>query len=184
MPTGDLTRACHLWYITRPVTPKVHLRGGLSVKKILILSAAVAMLAAAAQPVLSHCEVPCGIYDDEMRIQMIHEHITTIEKAMKQITALSAESPVNFNQLVRWTTNKEKHAEELQHIVQQYFMTQRIKPAHAEDGSPDQGYVDKLTTLHMIVVHAMKAKQSTDLEQIGHLRGLTDKFNKLYFAGK
>lgn len=153
-------------------------------KKIMLLSAAVVLLAAAARPALSHCEVPCGIYDDEMRIQMIREHITTIEKAMQQITALSAESPVNYNQLIRWTTNKEKHAEELQHIVQQYFMTQRIKPAHAEDGSLDKGYVDKLTTLHMMMVHAMKAKQSTDLEQIGRLRELTDRFNKLYFEGK
>ncbi|MDY6953871.1 MAG: superoxide dismutase [Ni], partial [Thermodesulfobacteriota bacterium] len=33
----------------------------------------------------AHCEIPCGIYDDQMRIDMIAEHITTIEKSMKQI---------------------------------------------------------------------------------------------------
>ena len=153
-------------------------------KKITLMLAAVLAVLAVAHTVWAHCEVPCGIYDDEMRIKMIHEHIATIEKAMKQITALSAESPVNYNQIVRWVTNKEKHAEELQYIVQQYFMTQRIKPAHAEDGSPDKAYVDKLTTLHMLLVHAMKAKQSTDLEQVKHLRELTDRFNELYFAGK
>jgi len=119
-----------------------------------------------------------------MRITMIQEHIITIEKAMKQITALSAETPVDYNQLIRWTTNKEKHAEELQHIVTQYFMTQRIKPAHDKDGKLDDGYVEKLATLHMLQVHAMKAKQSTDLKQIEHLRGLTDKFSKLYFDEK
>lgn len=29
----------------------------------------------------AHCEIPCGIYDDQMRVNMIGEHITTIEKS-------------------------------------------------------------------------------------------------------
>lgn len=153
-------------------------------KKVSIVIGLVLLSAVFSQAVMAHCEVPCGIYDDQMRITIIQEHITTIEKAMKQITALSAESPVNYNQLIRWTTNKEKHAEELQHIVNQYFMTQRIKPAHDKDGKLDAGYVEKLTTLHMMLVHTMKAKQSTDLKQIEHLRSLTDQFSKLYFADK
>ena len=143
-----------------------------------------AMFLALAQPVLSHCEVPCGIYDDEMRIKMIREHITTIEKAMKSIISLSEQSPANYNQIVRWTMNKENHAEQLQDIVQQYFMTQRIKPAHSEDGAMAKGYVDQLTLLHMMLIHSMKAKQSTDLEQVETLRSLTDKFSKVYFEGK
>ena len=36
----------------------------------------------------SHCEIPCGIYDDEMRVRMIAEHVTTIEKSMKSIEIL------------------------------------------------------------------------------------------------
>jgi nickel superoxide dismutase len=137
-----------------------------------------------AQLAMAHCEVPCGIYDDKMRVEMIREHITTIEKAMKQINALSGEATVNHNQVVRWTVNKEKHAEELQHIVQQYFMTQRIKPAHDEDGTMAKTYVDQLTLLHMMLIHAMKAKQTTDLEQVETLRSLTDKFSTAYFEGK
>jgi nickel superoxide dismutase len=154
------------------------------VKKVSTIIGLVLLSAVFSQSVLAHCEIPCGIYDDQMRIAMIQEHITTIEKAMKQITALSAETPVNYNQLIRWTTNKETHADELQHIVSQYFMTQRIKPEHDKDGKLEAGYVEKLTTLHMLLVHAMKAKQSTDLEQIASLRSLTDQFSKLYFAEK
>jgi len=54
----------------------------------------------------AHCEIPCGIYDDQMRIRFIAEDITTIEKAMKQIDELSAKVPLNYNQLVRWISNK------------------------------------------------------------------------------
>lgn len=141
-------------------------------------------LSAVAPSAYSHCEVPCGIYDDEMRIEMIREHITTIEKAMNTILELSDASPVNHNQIVRWTVNKEKHAEELQHIVGQYFLTQRVKPAHSDDGTTDDRYVEQLTLLHMMLIHAMKAKQTTDLKQVETLRALTDKFNKSYFEGK
>ena len=36
----------------------------------------------------AHCQVPCGIYDDAVRIIQLREHVTTIEKAMKQICLL------------------------------------------------------------------------------------------------
>jgi nickel superoxide dismutase len=46
----------------------------------------------------AHCEIPCGIYDDHARIHMILEHVTTIEKSMNQITAISKEkSPITIS---------------------------------------------------------------------------------------
>jgi nickel superoxide dismutase len=33
--------------------------------------------------VYSHCQIPCGIYDDPARFDMLAEHINTIEKSMK-----------------------------------------------------------------------------------------------------
>ena len=36
----------------------------------------------------AHCEIPCGIYDDVMRLNMISEHVKTIEKSMGQILEL------------------------------------------------------------------------------------------------
>lgn len=122
--------------------------------------------------VTAHCEIPCGIYDDALRMNLILEHITTIEKSMKQITEL--EKGDNANQLVRWITNKDKHAEMLQEIVWQYFMTQRIKL-----DAPD--YDKKLASLHKMLVFSMKCKQTTDLANVEKLRGATEDFHKLYF---
>ena len=56
----------------------------------------------------AHCEVPCGIFDDALRIEMLREHVTTIEKSMNQIQSLSAEEDPDYNQLVRWVTTKKK----------------------------------------------------------------------------
>ena len=36
----------------------------------------------------AHCQVPCGIYDDAVRIVQIEEDITTIRKAMNMINDL------------------------------------------------------------------------------------------------
>jgi len=122
----------------------------------------------------AHCEIPCGIYDDEIRINMITEHITTIEKSMKQIKKLTSSKSIDYNQLTRWVMNKERHADELQKIVTQYFMTQRIKP-------DTKRYSHKLTALHKILLLAMKCKQTTDLSHAGALRSLLKDFQNLYF---
>jgi len=125
----------------------------------------------------AHCEIPCGIYDDVMRIHMIMEHITTIEKSMNQINALARKNPVNYNQLVRWVTNKEEHADETQHIITRYFMTQRIKPDMKE-------YTEKLVLLHKMLIYCMKCKQTTDMAHVETLRTLTKAFHDLYFHKK
>ena len=123
----------------------------------------------------AHCEIPCGIYDDQARINMVLEHITTIEKSMKQIKSLEKEKRPNFNQMVRWVMNKEHHATEIQTIVAQYFLTQRIKP-RAKD------YNQKLSLLQQMLVYSMKCKQTTDLKKAAKLRDLVKQFHQLYFA--
>ncbi len=130
-----------------------------------------------AQSAFSHCEIPCGIYDDEMRINTISEHIVTIEKSMNQINDILKERPSDSHQLVRWIINKEQHAKKLQEIVTQYFMTQRIKP-------DTKNYDKKLALLHQMLVFSMKSKQTTDLSHVNKLNELVKDFKKLYFSDK
>ena len=125
----------------------------------------------------SHCEIPCGIYDDEMRIEMISEHIGTIEKSMNQIIQLQKGDHQHSNQLVRWIMNKEDHASEIQEIVSQYFMTQRIK-TDAKD------YGKKLGLLHEMLIYSMKCKQTTDVTHVGKMRDLVKEFQSLYFKSE
>ena len=125
--------------------------------------------------VTAHCEIPCGIYDDELRANLIYEHSVTIEKSMKEIAELSKQNPVNYNQLVRWVSNKEEHATMIQHTISQYFMTQRIRP-------DAEKYIDKLSVLHKMLQTAMKCKQSIDLANIQTLRSLLKEFEILYFG--
>jgi nickel superoxide dismutase len=132
----------------------------------------------------SHCEIPCGIYNDEMRFTMIEEHITTIEKAMKEISNLSGQQPPNFNQIVRWVTNKEKHAEDIQHIISQYFLTQRMKLVEKEDDQANKIRMEHLSSCHEILVYTMKTKQTTDLSNVEKLKTAVKAFKDSYFKAK
>ena len=136
---------------------------------------AIAMVALGVSRVWAHCEIPCGIYDDQLRADLITEHSNTIEKSMKKIVELSKQNPVNYNQLVRWVSNKEKHANEIQNIVTQYFMTQRIKPDAKK-------YSEKLAVLHKMLIYAMKCKQTANVDNVSTLRSLLKEFETLYFG--
>jgi nickel superoxide dismutase len=129
----------------------------------------------------AHCEIPCGIYEDTLRIKLIQEHIVTIEKSMKMIIELSDEETPNYNQLVRWVNNKEDHANKLQDIVTQYFLNQRIKPINEQNTEQYNKYIKQLTLLHELLVYSMKAKQTTDLSYIEKLNQTIDTFEESYF---
>ena len=57
-----------------------------SVRKRIAAVGIIAVVAILASIAYSHCQIPCGIYNDQMRFDTIAEHITTIEKSMKLIT--------------------------------------------------------------------------------------------------
>lgn len=150
--------------------------------KLSMLLAALAILALASSTALAHCQIPCGIYDDPMRFTQLEEHVTTIEKSMNQIQALSKEQQPNWNQIVRWVVNKETHADKLTEIVTFYFMAQRVKPTDASDPAAHAKYVKELSLLHQMIFYAMKAKQTTDLEDCALLRSLIAEFKASYLG--
>jgi nickel superoxide dismutase len=123
----------------------------------------------------AHCQIPCGIYNDQVRITMMKEEVTTIEKSMTEITKLPADSPQSINQLVRWVNNKDEHADKLTEIVTYYFLAQRIKPE-------TENYEAKLKTLHSMMISAMKCKQTVDLKNVEDLKTLIHAFETLYFG--
>jgi nickel superoxide dismutase len=131
--------------------------------------------------VFPHCQIPCGIYNDEMRFTMIKEHILTIEKSMKQIIELSKQPEKNSNQIVRWVLNKEQHADELAHVVTHYFLSQRIKLVDEKASLFLKDYLLKISLLHKMLVYSMKAKQTTDLNNVEELRKVLQDFHNAYF---
>ncbi|MDX9753296.1 MAG: superoxide dismutase [Ni] [bacterium] len=131
----------------------------------------------------SHCQIPCGIFGDDLRFSLLAEHLVTIEKSMKQIEELSAgDTAKNTNQIVRWVQNKENHADEFTEIVTAYFMAQRVKPADESDAAAFKAYTQQIILLHKMVVGATKCKQTTDVAHVEAMEKLVEEFHALYTA--
>ncbi|MEL6431534.1 MAG: superoxide dismutase [Ni] [Planctomycetota bacterium] len=131
-----------------------------------------------------HCQVPCGIYGDHLRVELVREHCATIEKAMKQIAELGAAETPNWNQLVRWIQTKDEHAQKVQDQLQSYWLAQRVKEPGAGDDDAMGKYVRQLMLQHRMMVAAMKCKQTTDVENVAALRRALDQFAEAYFTAE
>ena len=55
--------------------------------------------------VRTHCQVPCGIFDDPARVSELKEDAATIRKAMVQIAELGSGDAQSFNQVRRRYTS-------------------------------------------------------------------------------
>ena len=113
---------------------------------------------AAPSVALAHCQVPCGIYGDQLRFEQLLEDAKTIAKAQAQLNELLAEgqpTAQSVNQMARWVMTKEEHAGRVQDTMQAYFLAQRIK-------ADSPRYVEQLKAAHTVITSAMKCKQSAD----------------------
>lgn len=108
---------------------------------------------------MAHCQVPCGIYGDQLRFEQMLEDQHTIAKAQAQVNEMTEGeiTAQKVNQMARWVAAKEDHATKVQNTIAAYFMAQRIK-------ADNKNYVKQLTAAHAVMVAAMKCKQSADPE--------------------
>ena len=122
----------------------------------------------------AHCQVPCGVYGDSARFTQMLEDQTTIAKAIAQINDLADKKDgKSANQLSRWVSSKEDHANKIQKIIAEYFLTQRIK-------SSSDNYADLLKGAHGVMVAAMKCKQGTDPKSADALKTAIENFQSVY----
>ncbi len=77
------------------------------------------------------------------------------------------------NQLSRWVSTKEDHANKIQKIIAEYFLTQRIK-------SSSNKYEALLKGAHTVMVAAMKCKQGVDAKSADFLRSAIEGFQMIY----
>lgn len=140
--------------------------------------AKLAPLTTSPQPI-PHCQVPCGIYGDQMRFEGMLEDTKTIAKAIGQIEEFAgslgegAPAAKGLNQMVRWVNNKESHAQNIQDVMGAYFFAQRIKSDHKD-------YTGQLATAHKVIVCAMKCKQDASAATAENLEKAILDFYRAY----
>ena len=124
----------------------------------------------------AHCQVPCGIFADELKFGELEQHVETIDKAGRLVRELSAKEALSAQdrqQIIRWTQTKESHAQTIIQEVADYFLAQRVKTDAAH-------YEEKLVLLHHMIVFSMKAKQSVEHAPVATLGQKIAEFKGLY----
>ena len=104
-----------------------------------------------------HCQVPCGIFDDPVRVTLLKEDASTVRKAMGQITELAAKGDgLSVNQATRWVVAKEEAASNIITAVSEYMLCQRVKKELFETS---EEYAQALVAHHALLTSAVKTKQ-------------------------
>lgn len=123
---------------------------------------------------LAHCQIPCGIYDDNARVKSMLEDVATIRKSVTMLVELNDKTDLQSRQqFVRWVNNKEAHAERIIRTISDYFLTQRVKASQKD-------YLQRLKDHHAVMAGAMKCKQSSAMEPVDELETLVKALLKYY----
>ncbi len=124
-------------------------------------------------PLHSHCQLPCGIYHDDLEFMLLNEYTETLQRANKGILTNTKASPLGDNQMVRWVNLKDEYSDKISTMMTTYFLQQRIQPGQANT-------VDLLVAVHQILQTAMKVKQTVDQNLVIQLECEISKFKTLY----
>jgi nickel superoxide dismutase len=120
-----------------------------------------------------HCQMPCGIYHDDMVYDQIDQFVETVFKGISVLNESKFSSVKDKNEFVRWVVQKEKCCDETANIITVYFLQQKIKP-----NEPDT--VKKLVSAHKLLFLLVSIKQNSDLEFVKQFNAEWEKFKLMF----
>lgn len=150
----------------------IAIREGNVMKNSFILSGLVTWFIYTGQ-LYSHCQMPCGIYHDNMVYEQIDQYIETM---VKGITVLSDNKFVTLhdkNEFVRWIMTKETESNKVAELIVTYFLQQKIKP-----DEPDTA--KRVVLAHRLLFHIVGIKQNIDIKMVKNFQEDWDKFKLLF----
>lgn len=120
----------------------------------------------------AHCQMPCGIYNDQMVYDQINQFYLTVFKAVKNMEALKADSLEDRNKFVRWVITKDRLCDETAELITKFFLQQKIQPI--DDN------VDLLKSLHKLLFLLVAIKQNVDIKVVQDFNKEWEHFKYLF----
>lgn len=108
---------------------------------------------------VAHCQMPCGIYHDDMVYDQIDQYIETMTKAITVLTENKFSTVQERNEFVRWVVEKEEASDEVARILTNFFLQQKIKPN--EDDT-----TKRVISAHKLLFYLVAIKQTVDLKYL------------------
>lgn len=122
---------------------------------------------------IAHCQMPCGIYHDDMVFDQIDQYVETMYKGITIICDNKDSTPHDRNELVRWVVLKEKSSDEVANIITTYFLQQKTKPGEADT-------VKKLVSAHKLLFLLVQIKQDTSRKLVEQFADEWDTFKLMF----
>lgn len=137
----------------------------------LVVSVAIYAVIFALSPAkaLAHCQIPCGIYHDDLIFATLEQNSETLQKAVHELN----EPGISSNQSVRWVLNKENQSDQVAQTMLTYFLQQRVK-------ADDSKRAEKLNLIATICMQCTKVKQTTDANEVIVLGKEIQELKKLF----
>ena len=140
-------------------------------KKALFLTAAALLIGQF--PLQSHCQLPCGVYHDDLVFDQIDQYIETMYKGITVIKDSKFETVADRNETVRWVLQKDKASDEAAMTITTYFLQQKIKPSEADTEK-------KVLSAHKLLFLLVKIKQNVDRDIVVEFSKEWDNFKGMF----
>lgn len=121
----------------------------------------------------AHCQMPCGIYHDDMVYDQIDQYVETMYKGISILKENKRDTDRERNEFIRWVILKEKASDEAASLLTTYFLQQKIKP-------DEQDTAKRLSTVHKLLVDLVLIKQNVDLKFVEAFAKDWDNFKLMF----
>lgn len=121
----------------------------------------------------AHCQMPCGIYHDELVYNQIDQYAETMYKAVAVLNDLHMDNVKEKNDFVRWVMQKENASNEIAEVICKYFLMQKIKPGEEDTAK-------KLAEAHKLLFGIVQIKQNTDIKFVESFTDDWEKFKLMF----
>lgn len=117
------------------------------------------MALGAGNALYGHCQLPCGIYDNDLIFNYVNQYIETMQKACDEIETLKTESAQDRAQFVRWVVLKDDESNKVADLVTSYFLQQVIKPEKEDTNK-------KVMAVYGLLQQLAKIKQTANVDPV------------------
>lgn len=122
---------------------------------------------------IAHCQMPCGIYHDEMVFDQIDQFIETIVKGISVLEDNKFSTVQERNAFTRWIVQKEKSADDTAHLILTYFLQQKIKPGEDDTAK-------RVLSAHQLLFYLVQIKQTVDYKVLNDFYEEWERFKLMF----
>ena len=122
---------------------------------------------------IAHCQMPCGIYHDNMVYDQIDQYVETMFKGVTEIQENKHDTTKNRSDFIRWIVEKENESNEVASLLTTYFLQQKIKPDEDDTAK-------RLASVHRLLFMLMQIKQNVDRKFVDVFADEWEKFKLMF----